>query len=175
LKIPLRRRSRGDALGNEPGTAGANARWKTTDNLSFVSSTAQAVGKDERTVRRAAARGDALGNDLADIAGTEELHPETKHGGDRKSDQVDKLSTRSDRFTAATAEATGRDERTIRRAAARGEALGNDLADIAGTPKGALDARSLLAGDNLSFASATACTRRGDLRSAEGGPRDPRR
>ncbi|CAN2533045.1 hypothetical+protein [Methylocapsa aurea] len=63
----------------------------------------------------------------------EELHPETKHGGDRKSDQVDNLSTRSERFTAATSEATGKDERTIRRAAARGEALGADLKSIAGT------------------------------------------
>ena len=57
----------------------------------------------------------------------EELHPETKHGGDRKSDQVDNLATRSERFTAATSQATGKDERTIRRAAARGEKLGDDL------------------------------------------------
>lgn len=60
----------------------------------------------------------------------EQLNPETKHGGDRKSDQVDKLSTR---FTGATADATGKAERTIRQAAARGEALGDDLNDIAGT------------------------------------------
>ena len=63
----------------------------------------------------------------------EELHPETKHGGDRKSDQVDNLSTRSERFTAETSKATGKDERTIRRAAARGAALGEDLAAITGT------------------------------------------
>ena len=63
----------------------------------------------------------------------EELHPETKHGGDRKSDQVDNLATRSDRFTAATSDATGKSERDIRRAAARGEALGDDLNAIAGT------------------------------------------
>lgn len=46
---------------------------------------------------------------------------------------MDNVSTRSERFTAATAQATGRHERTVRRAAARGEALGNDLVDIAGT------------------------------------------
>ncbi len=63
----------------------------------------------------------------------EELHPETKHGGDRKSDQVDNLATRSERFTSATADATGKDERTIRRAAARGEALGDDLGAVTGT------------------------------------------
>lgn len=38
-----------------------------------------------------------------------ELHPETAHGGDRKSDQVDNLSTRS--FAEETASATGKDER----------------------------------------------------------------
>jgi hypothetical protein len=40
---------------------------------------------------------------------------------------VDNLATPADRFTSATADATGKDERTIRRAAARGEALGDDL------------------------------------------------
>ncbi len=54
----------------------------------------------------------------------EELHPETKHGGDRKSDQVANSATRSDRFTSATSEATGKSERAVRMAAARGEALG---------------------------------------------------
>jgi hypothetical protein len=59
-----------------------------------------------------------------------ELHPETKHGGDRKSDQVANLATR---FTASTAEATGKPERSIQRAAARGEALGDDLGAVTGT------------------------------------------
>jgi hypothetical protein len=59
------------------------------------------------------------------------LHPETKHGGDRKSDQVDNLATRS--FADATADATGKTDRAVRMAAARGEALGDDLNDIAGT------------------------------------------
>jgi len=59
----------------------------------------------------------------------EELHPETKHG-DRKSDQVAESATR---FTKATAEATGKSERSIREVAARGEELGDDLGRIAGT------------------------------------------
>jgi len=48
--------------------ANASTGRKTSDNLSFVSATAQTVGKDERTVRRAAARGEALGDDLAAVA-----------------------------------------------------------------------------------------------------------
>ena len=63
----------------------------------------------------------------------EAMHPETKHGGDRRSDQVGDLHTRSERFTSATADATGRDESAIRRAAARGRALGDELDGIAGT------------------------------------------
>jgi hypothetical protein len=61
----------------------------------------------------------------------ETIHPETKHGGDRKSDQVANSATR---FTQATSDATGKAERTIRQAAARGEAIGEAaLAAIAGT------------------------------------------
>lgn len=48
-----------------------------------------------------------------------ELHPETAHGGDRRSVQVGKLSTRS--FADETADATGKDARTVRRDAERGE------------------------------------------------------
>jgi ParB family chromosome partitioning protein len=60
----------------------------------------------------------------------EELHPETTHGGDRKSDQVANSATR---FTSNTAKATGKSERAIQVAAARGAALGDDLSAIAGT------------------------------------------
>jgi ParB-like chromosome segregation protein Spo0J len=52
-----------------------------------------------------------------------QIHPETRHGGDRKSDQVANLATRSERFTAATADATGKSERLVRLDAHRGEAL----------------------------------------------------
>lgn len=50
--------------------ANASAARKTSGNLSFVSSTSDAIGKDKRTVERAAARGRALGDDLSSIAGT---------------------------------------------------------------------------------------------------------
>ncbi|WP_141098370.1 hypothetical protein [Rhodoblastus acidophilus] len=53
------------------GTAGANARWNdASDNLSFASATSEATGKDKRTVERAAARGEALGDDLKAVEGT---------------------------------------------------------------------------------------------------------
>jgi hypothetical protein len=52
------------------GVAGANARWNAGDNLSFASSTADATGKDRRSVERAAARGEALGDDLGAVTGT---------------------------------------------------------------------------------------------------------
>jgi hypothetical protein len=62
----------------------------------------------------------------------EELHPETKAGvfkGNQHSGVVsDNLS-----FTSATSEATGKDRRTVERAAARGEALGDDLGAVTGT------------------------------------------
>lgn len=50
----------------------AVGRGDVTDNLSatFTSETSKATGKDERTIRRAAARGAALGEDLAAITGT---------------------------------------------------------------------------------------------------------
>lgn len=48
----------------------------------------------------------------------EALHPETRHGGDRKSDQVANLATRS--FAEDQAEKTGASERSVRRDAARG-------------------------------------------------------
>jgi hypothetical protein len=41
-----------------------------SDNLSFTKATSEATGKDKRTIQRAAARGEALGDDLNDIAGT---------------------------------------------------------------------------------------------------------
>ena len=57
-----------------------------------------------------------------------ELHPETAHGGDRKSDQVDNLSTRS--FADETAAITGADARTVRRDAERGEKVIDEVLDM---------------------------------------------
>lgn len=53
-----------------------------------------------------------------------ELHPETAHGGDCRFDQVANLSTRS--FADETAEATGKDARTIRRDAERREKVSEE-------------------------------------------------
>jgi ParB family transcriptional regulator, chromosome partitioning protein len=68
----------------------------------------------------------------------EELHPETKAGvaqsiGMNKAIGRDVTDNLSATFASATADARGKDERTIRRAAARGEALGDDLGAVTGT------------------------------------------
>lgn len=63
----------------------------------------------------------------------EEIHPETKHGSNQHTRGVAESATPPERFTVATAKATGKAERTIREAAARGKALGDDLGDIVGT------------------------------------------
>ncbi len=68
----------------------------------------------------------------------EELHPETKAGvagahAANKAMGRDATDNLSAAFATATADATGKDERSIRRAAARGEALGDDLAGVTGT------------------------------------------
>ena len=67
----------------------------------------------------------------------EELHPETRatyEGGGFKGNQhTGDLVSDNLSFTTATADATGKDRRTVERAAARGAALGDDLDSIAGT------------------------------------------
>ena len=63
----------------------------------------------------------------------EELHPETKHGANQHTRGVENFATPADRFTAATANATGKSERAVRMASARGEALGDDLGAVTGT------------------------------------------
>lgn len=60
----------------------------------------------------------------------EELHPETAHGGDRKSSrQLGDLNL-SDRFTADTAASTGRSERAVQRDAERGEKVCDEALDL---------------------------------------------
>jgi len=63
----------------------------------------------------------------------QQLHPETKAGGDRKSNgQVGQMID-TPRFDEAAAEATGQSERAVRRDVTRGEALGDDvLVKVAG-------------------------------------------
>ena len=64
-----------------------------------------------------------------------ELHPETAHGGDRgASRQVGDLNE-AERFSAETAEATGRSERAVQRDAERGEKISERaLSMVSGTP-----------------------------------------
>ena len=57
-----------------------------------------------------------------------ELHPETRHGGDRRSDQLANLATRS--FTAETATLSGISERKVRRDAARGAAITDEASAL---------------------------------------------
>lgn len=61
----------------------------------------------------------------------EALHPEARHGGDRKSNQVANSATRS--FADDQAGKTGEAPRTVRVNAARGEALGETLKAVTGT------------------------------------------
>ncbi|WP_278368114.1 ParB/RepB/Spo0J family partition protein [Acetobacter orientalis] len=64
----------------------------------------------------------------------EALHPETKHGGDRKSDQVCNLTHLIPSFTEATAKKLGLDGSSIRRSIARYTHIAPDVREkIAGT------------------------------------------
>jgi ParB-like chromosome segregation protein Spo0J len=63
----------------------------------------------------------------------EEIHPETRHGGDR-SEASRQLGDLPDRFTADTASVSGRSERAVQRDAERGEKVIDEvLSMIAGT------------------------------------------
>lgn len=65
-------------------------------------------------------------------AAYEALHPETRHGGDRKSDQVAESATRS--FAEDQSAKTGQAPRTVRQDAERGEKVSDDaLGMIKGT------------------------------------------
>ena len=59
----------------------------------------------------------------------EEIHPDARRGGDRKSDQTLNVGVCS--FAAATAELTGKSVQTVFRDASRGEAIGDDLGAVA--------------------------------------------
>lgn len=49
------------------GVAGADARWNAADNLSFASATAEATGKNERTVQRDAERGEKVTDEALNL------------------------------------------------------------------------------------------------------------
>jgi ParB family chromosome partitioning protein len=80
----------------------------------------------------------------------EALHPETAHGGDRKSEKSTRQNgdLNADRFSKDTADRTGKSERTIQRNAERTRKIGEDnLAKIRGTSldsAGELDALAKL-------------------------------
>jgi hypothetical protein len=57
----------------------------------------------------------------------EQLHPETRPGGDRRSASSRKLCDKVERFTADTAAQTGRSERSVQMDVARGEAIAEDV------------------------------------------------
>jgi ParB/RepB/Spo0J family partition protein len=63
----------------------------------------------------------------------EELHPETKAEAFKGNRHTGSLASENSAFTSATAETTGKSRRSVEIAAARGAALGDDLAEIAGT------------------------------------------
>ncbi|RTL81279.1 MAG: hypothetical protein EKK29_18190 [Hyphomicrobiales bacterium] len=115
--------------------ARGKARWNEKDanensSLAFTESTSEATGEDECPAQEAhaIARRKAI---------YEELHPETKatyEGGTFKGNQhAEKVVGDNLSFVSTTSEATGKDRRTIERAAARGKALGDDLDAVAGT------------------------------------------
>lgn len=57
----------------------------------------------------------------------EELHPETRHGGDRRSTKFANLATWSDRFTASAAKQFSMSERSIHRAVERYKSIDPDV------------------------------------------------
>jgi hypothetical protein len=82
----------------------------------------------------------------------EELHPETRADSFKGNRHTGSLASDNLSFAESTADATGKDRRSVERAAARGEALGEDLHSVAGTSldKGVeLDALALAAGFEL--------------------------
>lgn len=89
---------------------------------------------DENLVRRELSELDR-GSFLAQRKAVwEELHPETRHGGDRSRSKLDMMSDLLGRFTAEAAERMGLSEKTIRRALTRHKCLPADVrAAIAST------------------------------------------
>jgi hypothetical protein len=61
------------------------------------------------------------------------LHPETKAGGDRCSESARQKQNENSAFCSSTADTIGKSRRSVEIAAARGEALGDDLAAVTGT------------------------------------------
>jgi ParB-like chromosome segregation protein Spo0J len=87
---------------------------------------------DENLMRAELSAADRAAQTVRRKAIYEELHPDTRHGGDRASRQLGDLN--DERFTAATAAATGKSERAVQRDAERGEKISEQaLALVRGT------------------------------------------
>lgn len=94
----------------------------------------------------------------------EELHPETKHGGNAGGPSGKFCHTDGDAFTKATADATGRAFKGNRHT---GSLVSENSAFTTATADTIGKARQGSASDNLSFASATADANGKDKRSVE--------
>lgn len=77
------------------------------------------------------------------------LHPEAVNGGDRRSSDRHNGELKPDRFTKATAKATGRAERSIQRDAQIGKTLGKETLKTSGTSLGNVTELEALANKDM--------------------------
>jgi ParB-like chromosome segregation protein Spo0J len=115
--------------GNHRYEAAVSLGWSEIDAIveEFDDLDAELVMIDENLCRAELSAADRAQYTARRKAIYLEKHPETAHGGDRRSDQVAKFATRNDSFTADTAKKTGESERVVRLHAERGEKVAADV------------------------------------------------